>query len=65
LSGAAADRFGQPLVLRAGLTLQASALAALAALDLAGPRLGMFPAAVAFTMLGVGSFNYGAPSSGR
>jgi MFS transporter, DHA1 family, inner membrane transport protein len=65
LSGAAADRFGQPLVLRAGLTLQASALAALAALDLTGPRLGVIPAAVAFTLLGVGSFNYGAPQQRR
>jgi len=65
LSGAAADRYRQSLVLRAGLIVQAIALAALAAMDAAGARFGLAPVAIAYTLLGMGSFNYGAPQQRR
>jgi predicted MFS family arabinose efflux permease len=65
LSGAGVDRHGQRLVVRFGATLQALALVALAAMDLAGLRLGVVPPLIAFALLGVGSFNYNAPQQHR
>jgi MFS transporter, DHA1 family, inner membrane transport protein len=65
LSGIGADRYPQPVVIGAGAAAQAVALAALAVLDTAHAHLGVAPVAAAFTLLGAGSFNYGAPQQRR
>jgi predicted MFS family arabinose efflux permease len=63
--GVAVDRYGQQLVLRAGLFMQALALLLLAGLGLTGVQAGIVPIALAFALLGAGSLNYGTPQQHR
>jgi predicted MFS family arabinose efflux permease len=63
--GLAVDRYGQQLVLRAGLLMQALALLSLAGLGLTGVRAAIVPIALAFALLGAGSLNYGTPQQHR
>jgi predicted MFS family arabinose efflux permease len=65
LAGFGVDRYGQVFVVRTGALVQALALSALAIGDLTGPDAGVLPAAVAFTLLGVGSWTYNVPQQHR
>ena len=65
LSGAGVDRYGQPAVVRAGAVAQLIALLSLGALHSIRPHLGVSPVALAFTVLGAGSFAYAAPQQHR
>jgi predicted MFS family arabinose efflux permease len=63
--GLAVDRYGQELVLRAGLLMQALSLLLLAGLGLTGVQAGIVPITLAFALLGAGSLNYGTPQQHR
>jgi predicted MFS family arabinose efflux permease len=63
--GLAVDRYGQRLVLRVGLLMQALALLSLASLGLTGVQAGVVPITLAFALLGAGSLNYGTPQQHR
>jgi predicted MFS family arabinose efflux permease len=65
LAGAAVDRYGQVLVVRIGALIQTLALATLAAGDAADIHLGVLPVAIAFILLGIGSWTYNAPQQHR
>jgi predicted MFS family arabinose efflux permease len=65
LAGAAVDRYGQVLVVRTGALIQGLALTALAVGTTTSIHLGILPAAIAFTLLGVGSWTYNAPQQHR
>jgi DHA1 family inner membrane transport protein len=65
LSGAGVDRYGQSKVVRTAAGAQALALAMLAAMTLSSAHVGTVPVALAFVLLGAGSFNYNAPQQHR
>jgi predicted MFS family arabinose efflux permease len=65
LSGAGVDHLDQRTVVRIAAGTQALALAVLAALNLASAHLGSVPVALAFVLLGAGSFNYNVPQQHR
>jgi MFS transporter, DHA1 family, inner membrane transport protein len=65
LSGVGVNRYGQHTVIRTAAGTQALALAILGSLDLASAHVGTIPVALAFLLLGAGSFDYDAPQQHR
>lgn len=65
MAGFGVDRYGQTLVVRSGALIQALALIFLTIGDAIGARIGVLPAAVAFALLGIGSWTYNAPQQHR